>query len=247
MNAIDILNNLKVFQDLLTELHLHEVSSLQQKKDFVKLTKSLENAYSFIRLELTTVFKVEEQSDETNERLCAKVEFELKGERVLLKEIYCEDNSRVSSLKELLARSGIVSNFSWKVRPAAHPYYSERISNYLKIADSIANRAVNCATGDDYSPGNFSRLFIDDENIVLSQVNYMNSRSRDHRDDYSLRKLEFTIPLRTIEQPVARGDYQLGEMLIDYSDGSSKNNKACGNAIVEQITVELEKEKLRNK
>jgi hypothetical protein len=123
----------------------------------------------------------------------------------------------------------------WQEKPHNKIYLNEGISDYLTIADTIASQAVNCASGDDYRPGNFSRISVSDDSIILSQINYMNSRSIDHKNDYSLRKLEVLIPLTVMESNDSLYDYRIGDMLIEFSDRSSPNNRQCGKAIKEQI------------
>jgi hypothetical protein len=66
----------------------------------------------------------------------------------------------------------------------------------------------------------------------------MNAKSLDHKKDYSLRKLKFTIPLTINQSDVPSFDYQIGEMLIEFSDHSSERNLFCGDAILEQIERE---------
>lgn len=116
----------------------------------------------------------------------------------------------------------------------------ENIERYLIVAESIARSAQHCAKGDDYRPGYFSEIIVTPEGITLQQINHMNSRSPDHKKDYSLRNLEFFIPLKP-SSPGTRSllpDDHIGIMRISFSDGSSPNNRACGEKILEKIAEE---------
>jgi len=66
----------------------------------------------------------------------------------------------------------------------------------------------------------------------------MNAKSLNHKADYSLRNLEFIITINNFPHDTTRCDYQIGTMLINFSDLSSKNNKTCGDAILNQILHE---------
>ncbi len=112
--------------------------------------------------------------------------------------------------------------------------------NYLSIADRISAHAVNMYTGDNYWPGNYSKVKLTSNRIVLEQVNHMNSRSLNHKDDYSLRDLKFQIPLqKTVVLKHSYDDIFIGNMLVSFSDRSSQNNSAAGDTIREQIKNEL--------
>ncbi|MEI9918912.1 MAG: hypothetical protein WDO14_08910 [Bacteroidota bacterium] len=106
-----------------------------------------------------------------------------------------------------------------KASPTQHPWSNEIIKN-LETADNIASLAVNCTTGDNYGPGNFSKILLSSHHIELQQVNYMNAKSLDHKDDYSLRSLVFRIPLS--------GNTK---MITEFTDRSSQNNRECGERI----------------
>jgi hypothetical protein len=117
---------------------------------------------------------------------------------------------------------------------------AEAVERYLIIAESIARCAQHCAVGDNYRPGYFSDMIVTPEGITLQQINHMNARSLDHKKNYSLRNLEFFIPLKQTS-PGTRSllpDDHIGVMRISFSDRSSQNNRACGEKILEKIAEE---------
>ena len=98
--------------------------------------------------------------------------------------------------------------------------WTKDVTQQLETADSIASLATNCTTGDDYEPGNFSRILLTNRYIELQQINYMNSRSIDHKNDYSLRSLIFRISLN-----------ETVKMRTEFTDHSSENKRQCGDRI----------------
>lgn len=246
MRATDMLHALAPFQQLLQEVQAHEQAYLQNGGSNQHLQKNIRLAYSFIML---TLLK--------EEVLYAKITFELKQDQVVLNEVYTENTSRKVLLEKLIQKNIFLRNFSWSAA-ATNEYKSGTvITRCLAIADAIADRAVNCARGDEYRPGRYSSVLVTDEKIVLSQINRMNAKSLDHKNDYSLRDLEFTIPLIEVATPqsgvrttvgvptvdflavgVPTNRHNIGPMLISFSDHSSANNRACGERILEQIERE---------
>ncbi|MEJ0031007.1 MAG: hypothetical protein WDO15_11800 [Bacteroidota bacterium] len=63
-------------------------------------------------------------------------------------------------------------------------------------------------------------MMLGPNHIELQQVNYMNARSLDHKDDYSLRSLVFRISLDGNQK-----------MITEFTDRSSQNNRECGERI----------------
>jgi len=239
MSATDMLHALAPFQQLLQEIQANEQTYLQNSGSNQHLQKNIRLAYSFVTL---TLLKEEE--------LYAKITFELKQDQVVQNEVYVVNGSRKALLEKLIQKNIFLRNFSWSAA-ATNKYKNETvITRCLAIADTIADRAVNCSHGDEYRPGRYSSLLVTDEKIVLSQINRMNAKSLDHKNDYSLRDLEFTIPwsvssptiiknkslLTAVGVPTNR--HTIGPMLISFSDHSSANNRACGDAILEQIEQE---------
>lgn len=117
--------------------------------------------------------------------------------------------------------------------------YSHQVLQALETADSISTLTVNCARGDNYRPGNFSKISITRDHIKLEQINHMNAKSLSHKHDYCLRNLVFTIPLQSNLRKHERdlGKYQVGIMSVEFWDRSSENNRACG----QKVTAALEK------
>lgn len=238
MNSIDILHNLNVCQDLLKELHQQELPHLQKKENFVKLTKVVSQGYESIRIELIMISNENGSASEVIESLYCRIDFKINDSEMVFSSLYCADKLRQEDVKKTIESHKVKNACKWNAQPEDSFLYSGSVTEYLAIADAIAKRAHYCVKGDDYRPGYFSEIIITDEDIILSQVNHMNAKSLDHKNDYSLRKLEFTIPLILKERNVSRYDYRIGDMLIEFSDSSSPNNKSCGEAIKEQIEKE---------
>jgi hypothetical protein len=114
------------------------------------------------------------------------------------------------------------------------------VDRYLTIAESIARCAYHCTSGDDYRPGYFSEIIVTRESITLQQINHMHARSLDHKNSYSLRDLEFFIPVGPSPEdklPLLSDDH-IGTMHIMFSDRSSGSNRTCGDRILEKIAEE---------
>jgi hypothetical protein len=111
-------------------------------------------------------------------------------------------------------------SFKYKQADSKQLPWGDDILKQIDAADNIAGLALNCTKGDEYWPGNFSKVILAANHIELQQVNYMNARSSDHKDDYSLRSLVFRIPLSGDEK-----------MITEFTDRSSLNNRQCGERI----------------
>ena len=226
MKAKDILNNLIPYQHLLNEIFQQESMYIKEKKSTANLTKSISIAYSFITMELR---------DSENDNLYCEITFELRNNAAPSSKIYCTDPTRVKEIEKIINKDSTIDKNTFAQSSSGSIYLNKTITEYLTIADEIAGQAYNCAAGDDYRPGMFSEIILEDFSIKLNQINHMNAKSLAHKEDYSLRRLEFIIP---IQEPILNRpycDYKIGDMLIYFSDSSSKNNKACGNAIIEKI------------
>jgi hypothetical protein len=237
MKAIDILNNLKIYQNLLDEIALKETVVLKDKEGFIKLVKEVESSYSFITLELRTLTKDKSGSlTDFDEILFCEIKFEIDHkDNVAYKEpLYCADKSRTAEIEKLVQEKLVANKLVWNSTVKNDSYSNKEITEYLNKADEIAEQAYNCANGDNYRPGFFSKISIQEDGIHLEQVNHMNSRSTAHKDNYSLRRLEFLLPFTPREKSY-HYDYQIGHLLIAFSDSSSDNNKPCGKAIKEKI------------
>ncbi len=139
------------------------------------------------------------------------IKFEVSASSAKLLELHPQDGS-IKKKIESTSWPGLDSTSSKK--------FSDKINNQLTTADNIASLAINCTKGDDYRPGNFSKVLLTGKHIELQQINYMNAKSLDHKKDYSLRSLVFRIPLDENQK-----------LITEFTDRSSKNNRHCGDKI----------------
>lgn len=146
------------------------------------------------------------------------IQFQIGNGSAKLSELY-PDNASLKSKIE----SGSWPTFDSKIEKSI---FSNEIIQQLATADDIASKALNCASGDSYEPGNFSKIILTDETIELQQVNHMNAKSLDHKTNYSLRSLIFKIDLKNGS-----------ELEIHFRDSSSPNNKNCGDEIEKAINL----------
>jgi hypothetical protein len=158
----------------------------------------------------------------------------------LTAECYYHDQQKIDMLKTHFAPLATGTMEMSSGDTSGTVLYSETVASYLVMADSIARCAYLCTAGDDYRPGYFSEITVNAEGITLQQINHMNSRSLDHKSNYSLRDLEFFIPLKqsSVEKPLAIMEDHIGIMRIAFSDRSSQNNSMCGDRIQEKIDEE---------
>lgn len=241
MKAIEILYNLNPYQHLLEEIYQRE---RKEDSSFVG-TKSLRSQYNFITLELRVTGK--EELDSYGE-LAIQVKFELINAKVVLSEIYCKAESKKQELEQWIKSNKAVHDAHWHTEPNNTWYQDERTTAYINMADEIAQEAYNCNVGDDYRPGCFSEIKVEDAILSLSQVNMYNAKSSDHKDDYHMRKLHFYIPLAKEKKinTMLNINYEIGEMHISFSDQSTEKNRGCGQKIVQQIQHQKESfEKLK--
>ena len=240
MKAIDILSNLKPYTNLLNEILTCEKPILQNKKDFTTTSVCVRSQYGFITLELHYLSTNTNNQAKATKTLYCEIKFEKTLEnKMVVSSLYCEDNSRTKTIEKLIKNDTIITTVLWEEKPKTDFYLNKEITQYILIADSIANLSQNCASGDNYQPGNFSEISIDNEFIILSQVNHMNAKSLKHKNNYSIRNLVFTIPLTDKGKKISFFDQQIGSMVVEFSDNSSENNKPCGNAIKEKIKQEI--------
>jgi hypothetical protein len=147
--------------------------------------------------------------------------------------VYCQDNAvqaRISDKIKLQTWPG------WDAPSSGDFFFADEVIESLQTADSIAALTSNCTRGDNYRPGNFSKVAVSSERIELRQINHMNAKSLDHKHDYSLRKLVFTIPFaREKMEKKLFHTYKIGNMMIEFSDNSSENNKRCGQKVIEAL------------
>ena len=230
MKAVEILYNLSPYQNLLQELF---EKARKENADLV-WRKSISSEYSFITLELRTTLKEEPEKDGT---LSTQITFEIQRDRVILTNVYCEEESQKEELEKQIKSNKSIHDAHWHTEPNNTWYHDEVVTGYINMADQIAGEACNCDSGDNYYPGCFSAIEVTETEIIMSQTNWHNAKSSDHKDDYHMRKLRFQIPLSAIESknPELEDNYHIGNMLISFSDRSSAQNKECGRKIVEQI------------
>jgi hypothetical protein len=230
MKAIEILYNLGPYQNLLDEL----CEKARKEKADLAWSKSIKSAYSFITLELHKTFK--DESEEDGE-LAIQITFEIQNDKVILTNVYCAEGSEKEALEKYIKMNKAIHDAHWHKEPNNTWYHDEVVTAYINMADEIAGEAQYCASGDNYHPGCFSEIEVKETKIILSQINWHNAKSSAHKDNYHMRKLRFQIPLGATESKDSsiEDNYQIGNMLIAFSDHSSPQNKACGKKIVEQI------------
>jgi hypothetical protein len=175
------------------------------------LTFSIASQYSFITIDISK-----------SKEKYAHLKFEIDERSAKLNDLYCEDRSMEEGIRKKVAA------LQWpvlKLQGQKELPYSDEIKQELATADKIAALGVNCTMGDNYRPGNFSKILLTEAAIELSQINYMNAKSLAHKNDYSLRSLVFTIP------------FNGGKTTFEFSDRSSENNRRCGDRIEEALNA----------
>lgn len=197
------------------------ILNLQENNEF---TLEVINQYSFITIR---IYK--------SGQSFAQLRFEVTDECGKPICVYCVD----ALLQKTLNNKIELENWpGWESPSSIDLPYSNQVLHSMQTADNISAITKNCARGDNYWPGNFSKISVDSDCITLEQINHMNAKSLAHKNDYSLRNLVFTIPLQSNpKHERSRTKYQVGIMTIEFSDRSSKNNRKCG----EEIIAELEK------
>ncbi|AYB29712.1 hypothetical protein [Chryseolinea soli] len=232
--TIDLLSALQEVRTLLTTIELMEMKHHAQSGDPADaFHKMITLSYDVLKLKLFIDKKLPKQEGHSP-ALYLQVTFEISGNKLEHTGLYCEKRDREPEIIQFIQHTKPPGGFLWGTEKR-DVFYTDRVMQYLALADTIALQAQHCSAGDDYRPGYYSEIVLEDERIHLKQINHWNARSIDHRDDYFMRNLEFDIPL----QPVATQSSQLydtlGDMQIYFSDRSSDNNKSCGHKIQEQI------------
>lgn len=188
-----------------------QIAALLLTHENAHLKASVSSSYDFVTLSLKN----------PKDQLYCQFKFQVSGATAKLTESHCPDSVRVPEPPK------------WDPKLAGR--FSTEVASYLKAADEIAAVAVNRASGDSYRPGFYSNVTLTDEAITLEQINHMNAKSTDHKENYSLRNLEFQIPLGTKEVKAGFSDHMLGRMRVKFRDSSSKNNQVIGNDILEKL------------
>lgn len=191
MKTIDILQNLKPYVEFLEQLKKEETSTLQNGNAFEYLEKSIRCQYSFITLELYCVTKSAD-SGEFDRRLLCQIKFEIVQDKIEFKEVY-HQKPRQDALRLAIVDNKKISGIPWQKEVSDKSFCKEYLE-YLAAADEIASISANCASGDNYYPGFYSEIKIGEKGIELNQINHMNSKSLDHKQNYSLRDLQIFIP-----------------------------------------------------
>lgn len=230
MKTIELVSGLYDYVLLLTTLEAREQEHYRAVGDTItKFSKSVSLSYETILLRLNKL-----NNEEQFDPVYIECKFGLYEQIVSLKSIYCDNKDREKDVNEYVLQH-CPTGFKTKENISA---YNDDVIHYISIADEIAKEAYLCSSGDNYHPGYYSEIIIEKNQIILRQINRWNSRSIDHKNDYHLRDLEFYIPLTSIEsKPLFRSKH-IGRMLVNFSDNSSKNNKACGDRISQRLTEE---------
>ena len=228
MKTIDILRNLFPF---IQEARLLKQQETELHKEAV-YTYAVSLSYDTIALKIIRLNMHAEQKE-----IHLHVSFTINQKKISVKEIYHTDQTAVQGLTAALRMDARLHEGYFHESSAPFHWPPEEAKHLLKLADSIAEKALHQSSGDDYRPGYFSTIEISETQITLSQVNHMNSRSLNHKDNYSLRDLTFVIPLD--DNPVLNkgmhDSYLIGNMLVQFSDRSSANNRTAGEAIQKKI------------
>lgn len=231
MTALEIVSILQPYQEYL--IRLQESEAFQHPEHSWDLTVSL--SYTFITLKILRGTK-----DQTRKDLFIQIIFRIENNQILLSEIFHANKIDTQQLIDDIKLNKTLHEISLTFKQQQKIAFSDKILNYLLIADRISMHAVNRYAGDNYWPGNYSTIKLTSNAIVLEQVNHMNSRSLNHKENYSLRSLIFKIPLQhALPFKQSFDDVLLENMVISFSDHSSPNNREAGDAIQEQIKKEL--------
>ena len=238
MNTIDLLHGLYDYMSLLTLIEGIEMNYRQTEDGSESgLRKKVSLSYSFITLKLDISNKQPGQ-DAYSTQLYLQCTFQIDEQRTLCTEVYCHNKDRENEVKNLILQRTPAAGYPWDTATNRKTYNQETV-HYIAIADKIAEKGSSCSSGDNYRPGYFSEIIIEETRIILKQINRWNSRSIDHKNDYHLRDLEFFIPLSADTKEKSNNlDFQIGQMRIRFFDHSSENNRHCGNAIMEKIMEE---------
>ena len=194
MDTIDLLKNLYAYEVLLDDLRKFEAKAVGE--DITKLVKTITLSYSRITAELI-------DTREDYPYVGIEFDYDIKNTSWNFLSVHCRQKAREQEIQKFIV--------DYKASKSNESTYSSETSQYLTAADAIAKTTVNCSSGDNYYPGYFSKIILEESKIVLEQINRHNARSSDHRDDYFLRDLVFTIPLTSVDPERNHFDEQLGK------------------------------------
>jgi len=234
--TIDLLSALQEMRTLLTTIELLEMKHHAQAGDPVDaFRKMITLSYNVLKLKLFIDKKLPKQEGHSP-ALYLQVTFEIIEDKLEHTGLYCEKRDREPEIVQFIQQSKPPAGFLWSTGKR-DVFYNDSVIQYLTLADTIAMTTQHCSSGDDYQPGYYSEIVLEDERIHLKQINHWNARSIDHRDDYFLRNLEFDIPLQPVATRSSFFDETIGDMQIYFSDRSADKNKDCGHKIQEQIRI----------
>jgi len=234
--TIGLLQAMGELQTLLTTIELAEAKALQPGAGRLEgFNKVITLHHASLRLKLFVDRKLPKQESHSPS-LYLQVTFEIHEDELLYTGIYCEHREREAEITQLIQNLQPPGGFRWNPEQGVIPY-SDKVKQYLDTADSIAMQAYQCDAGDDYWPGYYSEIVLEEASIQLKQINHWNARSIDHRDDYVMRNLEFDIPLRPVTVRPSFLTETIGDMQVYFFDRSSDKNRACGERITEQIQL----------
>lgn len=232
MSASTILYNLAPFKQLLSPME--GIATKEYQKE---LTQELYQSYTFIEMRLYEA----PDSGTSYQQLYAFCRFKIEQTgNIVLEEVYCGNKKTQAEIEHFIKLHMRQHKFTWsKETPAAQGdmYYGAQLE-YLLVADQIAKEGYLCDHS--YSPGYYSEVLVKETCIELFQVNRHHSRSSDHKDDYYLRDVKFSIPLDYWIPEDRHYDYVLQNLFIDFRDSSSPQNKECGNRIKAKIIALME-------
>ena len=147
--------------------------------------------------------------------------------------IYCPDEALLLQSREQI--QPVSYEYFRSVNTLSHQLFSQEVMSSVKTAEAIARPAYGCTSGDDYAPGVFSKVALSGKGIHLEQINHYNAKSLAHKDNYSLRDLKFFVPTGADEVRTTYGSEKIGNMLVEFDDRSSANNRECGRLINAKI------------
>src|SRR5690606_9130225 len=127
-------------------LQLLNILSLKEHSEF---TLDVVNQYSFITI---LIYK--------SGQSFAQLRFEVTDESGKLISIYCVDSLLQKTLNDKIEPENWPG---WTSPSSIDLPYSDQVFQSMQIADNIAALTKNCTRGDDYRPGNFSKISVTNE------------------------------------------------------------------------------------
>lgn len=233
MTTLEILRILQPYQAYLIQLQKVEMD----RQPEYEWSYSISLNYQMVHLKI-----LRNTDTDPYKQLYTQIRFKIENEIISFESFFCEEPIGNETIINVIKLDSNLHGLAFKINPDCLHTFSDEVIESLSIADRISQHAVNRNTGDSYWPGNYSIIDILPTCIMLTQVNHMNSRSLNHKNDYSLRNLLFRIPLeQNVKIEATFGDVTIGNMLVNFSDRSSANNLSVGDDIMEAIKSFLKK------